>query len=83
MGDISGHVSKEPVKCAGIISVLEFRVTHRRPDAQPVAAPGDRVQSRNSVDIDEMRGPREPKCHHRNEALAAGDDSALVRSRLR
>ncbi len=38
----------------------------------------DEVQARDTVDVDEDRGGRQPQFHHRDQALAPGQHPCLI-----
>jgi hypothetical protein len=54
-------------------------VAHAGTDGEiPVFSP-DAPEFLDVVDIDEMRRRRKPQRHRRNQALAAGEDAAVLR----
>ena len=68
-------------RAEGQIRPHDVGVANERADAQMPVVPFERVETGNPIDVDELRGCREPRLHHRDEALAAREDAGVVTAR--
>ena len=83
MRDVVRHISEqggEPVIGHGR---MKGRVPHPRADAQHFAVACQLVETGNFIDIDEVRRLRQPEGHDRHQALAAGQNAAVLARHLR
>ena len=55
-------------------------MAHARPDRKHAALDREAIETGDRIDIDEMRRPRHAERHHRDEALTAGEDAAVLRT---
>ena len=53
-------------------------VAHQRADPQVAVRPLERVEPGDAVDVDELRRGGEADLHHRDQALAAGEEAGVV-----
>jgi hypothetical protein len=58
-------------------------MAHAGADAKPVAFDHKPPQRLDPIDVNEVRGPRQPERHDGNEALPAGQDTAVMRRDFR
>ena len=61
---------------------MKRRVTHAGRDREHVRVDRQTVETGDRVDVDQMRGPRHAKRHHRHETLTAGENAAVERAQL-
>jgi hypothetical protein len=66
---------REPLPDQGRLQ--ERAVAGHRADADLVALVGDVVELAEIVDVHEVLGRRQAQLHHRQQAVAAGDDSGV------
>ena len=58
---------------------VKRRMTHTGADRKDLAVTRDLVEADDVVDVDEVGGLSQPKCHNRDEALAARQHAAVLR----
>ena len=59
---------------------VERGMAHARPDRKHAALDREAIETGDRIDVDEMRRPRHAERHHRDEALTAGEDAAVLRT---
>lgn len=82
MGDMPDDLGEEPPGGPGLHRLVESRVPHARPDDE-FRAPGsghnlEPFQAVDPVDVDEVRGPGEPKRHGRHQRLPPGQNLPIL-----
>ena len=75
--DVAGRLGEE-VPGAGELRPLEPSVTDERSELERVAGGDDPVEPGHAVDVDEVRGAREPVGEERHEALPAGEQLRVL-----
>ena len=78
MRDMMHHVGQKLSQRSFANRPMECGVANAGADDEFAANNGNAVERLDAVDIDEVRGLGEPECHGRNEALAAGEDTAVL-----
>ena len=78
MRDVTHHVGQKLSQRSFANRPMECGVTNAGADDKFAADDGEPVKRLDAVDIDEVRGLGEPKRHSRDEALAAGEDAAVL-----
>ena len=78
MRDVAYDEREQVAQRPGRDRPVERRVAHASADRERVALDREPVEPGDPVDVDEMRRPREAKRHGRDEALAAGENAAVL-----
>src|SRR5262249_24753978 len=78
MRDVVHHVGQKLSQRSFANRPMERGVANARADDERAAGERNAVERLDGVDIDEVRGFGQPERHGRNEALAAGEDAAVV-----
>jgi hypothetical protein len=83
MRDVLHHVRKQAPERSFDHRLVKRGVTNTGPNAQLAALDHKPFERRHPVDVDEVRGPREPERHDGNEALSAGQNAPILPRYLR
>ena len=78
VGDLRRGVRDRRIAAPDHVGCGQRVVTDQRPDVQLAVALLDAVESRDPVDVDQMRRRGEPKLHHRDQALPAGEHLGVL-----
>ena len=78
MRDVMHYVGQKLSQRSFANRSMECRVANAGADDKLSAGDGNAVECLDAVDIDKVRGLGKPERHGRNEALAAGEDAAVV-----
>ena len=82
MGDVAHHVGQQFSERPVANRAVKRCVAHAGADRKLAVGHRDAIERRDAVDVDEVRGLGEPKCHGRHQALAAGEHAAVFRRDL-
>ena len=80
--DVAHHRRQQPAQRPVHDRTMERRMPHAGADAKLAVLDRQALERGDAVDVDEMRRPRQAECHDRHQALAAGQDAAVLRRHL-
>ena len=82
MRDVARDKRQQPTCHAAERGPVKRRVTHAGSDRQDASLHLKPIKAFDTVDVDQVRGPRHPECHDRNKALPAGEDTSVKRRKF-
>ena len=82
MRDVARDVGEQLAERIIDDRLVKCGMAHARADGQRLAVARNRVEAGDLVDVDEMRGLRQPERHDRHQALSAGQHAAVLRRDL-
>ena len=83
MRDVTNDGGKNRPERAVLNGTVKRGVARSGTDVQDVVVDGERIQTSDSVDVDQMRWTCEAESHDRHQALTTRQNAAILRRQLR
>lgn len=76
--DVSYRFNQQRVRDLQLRAALDVTPAHQGTDTNCIMVSRNAVQTGDTADINQESGCCEPECHHRNQALTAGNGLGLA-----